>query len=45
MARRPRIHYLGGLYHVIARGNKGHKLFRRDQDYRLHLKFLVVHRI
>jgi putative transposase len=40
MARRPRIHYPGGLYHVIARGNRGLKVFRRDQDCRLYLKFL-----
>jgi putative transposase len=40
MARRPRVHYPGGLYHVIARGNRGLKVFRRDQDYRLYLKFL-----
>jgi hypothetical protein len=40
MARRPRVHYPRGLYHVIARGNRGHKVFRRDQDYRVYLKFL-----
>ncbi len=40
MARRPRIHYPGGLYHVIARGNRGLKVFRQDRDYRLYLKFL-----
>src|SRR3990170_5391485 len=40
MARRPRVHHPGGLYHVIARGNKGQKVFRQDQDYRLYLKFL-----
>ena len=40
MARRPRIHYPGGLYHVIARGNRGLKVFRRDQDYGLYLRFL-----
>jgi putative transposase len=40
MARRPRIHYPGGLYHVIARGNRGLKVFRRDEDYKLYLKFL-----
>jgi REP element-mobilizing transposase RayT len=40
MARRPRVHYPGGLYHVIARGNRGLKVFRRDEDYRLYLKFL-----
>jgi len=40
MARRPRVHYPGGLYHIIARGNRGLKVFRRDEDYRLYLKFL-----
>ena len=40
MARKPRVHYPGGLYHVIARGNRGHKFFGRDQDYRVYLKFL-----
>lgn len=40
MARRPRIHYPAGLYHVIARGNRGLKVFRRDEDYKLYLKFL-----
>jgi hypothetical protein len=40
MARKPRVHYPGGLYHVIARGNRGHKVFRRAQDYRVYLKFL-----
>ena len=40
MARRPRIHFAGAFYHVIARGNQGQKLFREDQDYRLYLRFL-----
>jgi hypothetical protein len=40
MERRPRVHYPGWLYHVIARGNRGHKVFRRAQDYRVYLKFL-----
>jgi REP element-mobilizing transposase RayT len=40
MARRPRIHYPGGLYHVMARGNRGLKVFQQDRDYRLYLKFL-----
>jgi REP element-mobilizing transposase RayT len=44
MARRPRIHYAGGFYHVIARGNRGLKLFRRDQDYKLYLKFLAEYK-
>jgi putative transposase len=40
MARRPRIHYPGGFYHVIARGNRGLKVFRGSQDYRLYLELL-----
>jgi REP element-mobilizing transposase RayT len=40
MARRPRIHYPGGLYHVMVRGNRGLKVFQQDRDYRLYLKFL-----
>ncbi len=40
MARRPRIHFAGAFYHVIARGNQGQKIFRKDQDYQLYLKFL-----
>jgi putative transposase len=44
MARRPRVHYPGGFYHVIARGNRGLKVFRRDEDYRLYLKFLAEYK-
>ncbi len=40
MARRPRLHYPGGLYHVIARGNRGVKVFPQDQDFKLYLKCL-----
>jgi len=40
MARRPRIHFPGALYHVIARGNQGQKIFREPEDYRLYLRFL-----
>jgi len=40
MGRRPRIHFAGAFYHVIARGNGGQKVFREDEDYRLYLKFL-----
>jgi len=40
MSRRPRIHYPGALYHVIARGNKVQKVFREEQDYTLYLQFL-----
>ena len=38
MARKPRIHLPGGLYHVIFRGNGGQPVFHSDDDrYRLYL--------
>jgi len=38
--RRPRIHYPGVLYHVIARENNGQNVSRQDQDYAFHLQLL-----
>ena len=40
MARKPRIHFPGALYHVIVRGNKGQKVFRREEDFKLYLRLL-----
>lgn len=40
MARKQRIHFPGALYHIIARGNRGQKIFRDDSDYELYLQFL-----
>jgi REP element-mobilizing transposase RayT len=38
MARKPRIHYPGAVYHVILRGNAGQPIFFADTDrYRLYL--------
>ena len=38
MARKPRIHLPGGLYHVILRGNGGQDVFLTDDDrYRFYL--------
>jgi putative transposase len=38
MARKPRIHVPGGLYHVILRGNAGQPVFLNDDDrYRFYL--------
>ncbi len=38
MARKPRIHYPGAVYHVILRGNAGQSIFFSDNDrYRLYL--------
>jgi putative transposase len=40
MARKPRIHFPGAFYHVIARGNRRQKIFLEDEDYTLYLAFL-----
>jgi putative transposase len=40
MPRKPRIHFPGALYHVIARGNRREKIFRSEKDYQLYLSFL-----
>lgn len=38
MARKPRIHIPGGVYHVMLRGNGGEDIFFSDEDYsRLYL--------
>lgn len=38
MARKPRIHYPGAVYHVILRGNAGQPIFFEDADrFRLYL--------
>jgi len=40
MARKPRVHFPGAFYHVIARGNRLQKIFLDDRDYELYLNFL-----
>jgi putative transposase len=38
MARKPRLHYIGAVYHVMARGNGGQNIFADDDDrYRFYL--------
>jgi len=32
MARKPRLHYAGALYHVMVRGNGGQDIFADDED-------------
>ncbi|WP_423739486.1 transposase [Desulfuromonas soudanensis] len=32
MARKPRIHFPGAVYHVIFRGNAGQPVFSTDED-------------
>jgi len=40
MARRPRIHFAGALYHVISRGNRRQGIFRDEKDLRSFLAYL-----
>ncbi len=41
MARKPRLHVPGGLYHVMLRGNGGQEIFFENED-RYHL-YLLIH--
>jgi putative transposase len=41
MARRPRIHFTGALYHVITRGNHKQGIFRDERDLKQFLNFLL----
>ena len=40
MARRPRIHFAGALYHVISRGNRRQGIFRDEKDLKRLLTYL-----
>jgi len=40
MARKPRIHFPGAFYHVIARGNGKQNIFHDETDCQLYLKLL-----
>src|SRR2546428_6830876 len=40
MPRYPRIHAAGLLYHVMARGNNGQKIFLKRSDYKAFLEAL-----
>ena len=38
MARKPRLHFIGAVYHVMVRGNGGQNIFANDEDrYRFYL--------
>jgi len=41
MARKPRVHYEGAIYHVIARGNNREPVFLHDTDKAKYLKLLA----
>jgi putative transposase len=40
MARRLRVEYAGGIYHVMSRGDRREPIFRDDQDYQRFLETL-----
>jgi REP element-mobilizing transposase RayT len=40
MARKPRIEFVGGFYHVITRGNQRQKVFIDEKDFLKYLEFL-----
>jgi putative transposase len=40
MARKPRIHYAGAVYHVIVRGNARQQIFFENADYLRLLRFI-----
>lgn len=44
MARKPRVHIPGALYHVIARGNQRQKVFRSASDCSHYLELLSRYR-
>ena len=44
MARKPRVHYPGALYHVISRGNQRQRIFGADTDRRRYLELLNHYR-
>jgi REP element-mobilizing transposase RayT len=44
MARKPRLDYPGGLYHVIARGNRRAAIFHDDADFMAYLDRLERYR-
>lgn len=41
MARKPRVHYAGAIYHVIARGNNREIIFLDPYDKQKYLEFVV----
>jgi putative transposase len=45
MARKPRIHFPGALYHIISRGNRRQNIFREHRDYQRYLEFLKEYKV
>ena len=45
MARKPRVHFQGALYHVISRGNQRQDIFLDHKDLKTFLSYLVEYKI
>jgi REP element-mobilizing transposase RayT len=45
VARKPRIEFEGGFYHVITRGNQKQKTFREEQDFLKYLRVLGDYKV
>lgn len=44
MARKPRIHFYGAIYHVIARGNNKAYIFEKDKDKEMYKNIIKVYK-
>ncbi len=44
MARKPRIHFAGAFYHVIARGNQKQSIFLDSVDFQTYLSYLAEYK-
>ena len=44
MARKPRVHYPGALYHVIVRGNNGEAIFNEEKQKDRYLEILAFYK-
>lgn len=45
MARKPRVHFPGALYHVISRGNQRQEIFYDDKDRTVCLSYLSEYKV
>jgi len=45
MARKPRVHFPGALYHVISRGNQRQDIFLDEKDLKTYLSYLSEYKI
>ena len=45
MARKPRMHFPGALYHVISRGNQRQDIFLDEKDLKTYLSYLSEYKL